>query len=388
MKGACIRMKSRKESVVFKVGHIFSVLLSFTVICALMFQPASLTASSPGQSDNKEHDKIVEEVTVTNVQVPVRVIHNGQPVTDLKLEDFTLYEGKKKVKINGFFLKRKTMDMVSTAPADAGTPAAAGNPEPGALPRTFVLVFNVVNYNKYFQEAMDHLFDNFLRVNDRLLILANNTTKEYKRLSDKASVKKQMVEVLKKESRDANRRLLNYIKQVENVLESHPFHRLNFATLGSGTGSQQVEDMIIQYLTKYLGIWSQYQRRYLTPDLSKFYYFSRYLENIKTDKWVLNFYQFEMFPRIRISSRTMNKLRDFTQLLRQSDDGGKEAQAKVIDQLLQRVALEIDITKTVPNDEISKLFYKVDATFHSFFYTVVQYRIFAGHGVSACFFQC
>ena len=343
-------------------------MLIFAVIHAVGFlAPLSADAIS-AQETEQEHDKIVEEVTVTNVQVPVRVIHKGQPVTDLKLEDFTLYENKKKVKINGFFLKRKTMDVVSTAPTASVEPAKASGPV-SMPPRTFVLVFNVVSYNKYFQNAMDHLFDNFLRSGDRLLVLANNTTKEYKSLKDKASVKSMVVDVLKNESRQANRMLGNYIKQVETLLNTHPFHRVNFSQLGRTmqNAPEEVAKTVINYLQKYLTIWSQYKKRYLVPDLDKFYYFSRYLENIKTDKWVLNFYQFEKFPRIRLNSRTMNNLQDFTQLIRQSEKPAMQALSKLIDQHLQKVIFEIDMAKSFPNDEISKLFYKVDATFHSFF---------------------
>ncbi|MCP5049710.1 MAG: hypothetical protein GY940_21245 [bacterium] len=343
----------------------FTIILMVFMACIPFSSPTGLAADNQDKSGEKEHEKIIEEVTVTNVQVPVRVIYKGQPVTDLKIEDFTLYEDKKKVKINDFFLKRKTITVPTASLPSSEVGEAAAKPVSNIPPRTFVIVFNLVNYNEYFQKAMDHLFDKFLKPNDRLLILANNTTREYKVLTDKAAVKTQVVDVLKKESKLANRKLYNYIKQVENTLKSDPFHRLNFTNLGQL--KEEAPAKIIRYLGKYLEIWRQYKMTYLTPDMDKFYYFSRYLENTKTEKWVLNFYQFELFPRIRINSRTMGKLQDFSEVMRHSAKPSILAQSKVIDQLLQKVIFEVDMAKSFPNQEISKLFYKVDATFHSFF---------------------
>ena len=346
------------------------IMLIFAVIHTVGFlAPLSADAIS-AQEKEQEHGKIVEEVTVTNVEVPVRVIFKGQPVTDLKVEDFKLYENRKKMKINGFFLKRKAIDLDTSTGTQVSGEVVQSE---GNKPRTFVLVFNVVNYNKYFQEAMDHLFDNFLRASDRVMVFANNTTREYPDLSNKSGVKAQVVSDLKKESDLANRRLLNYIKQVENVLNNHAFHKLNFTELGGNnfrlpsSNSNNPADLISGFLDQYLRIWRQYKKVFLTPKLDTFYYFSRYLEKVKTDKWVLNFYQFEVFPRIRLNSRTLNKLRDFVQLLRQSEDATDVGQSRVIDQLLQQVAFEFDFSKSFPNEEVSKLFYKVDATFHSFF---------------------
>lgn len=56
----------------------------------------------------QEHEPIKKKVIVTNVEVPVRVLYKGRPVTNLTKEDFIIYENRKKVEVNGFFIKRIT----------------------------------------------------------------------------------------------------------------------------------------------------------------------------------------------------------------------------------------------------------------------------------------
>ncbi|MFC2141258.1 hypothetical protein ACFLQP_03065, partial [Acidobacteriota bacterium] len=114
------------------------------ILCCFVFMcfPSSILPH-PGQTtQEKEHEPIVEKVTVTNVEVPVRVLFKGKPVDDLTKADFTLFEDNQKMEINGFFVKRKKIKI--TQPP--------GSP-PALPPRTFVMAFNITSYNKYFEAA-------------------------------------------------------------------------------------------------------------------------------------------------------------------------------------------------------------------------------------------
>jgi len=50
----------------------------------------------------QEQEKPREAVTVTAVEVPVRVLHKGQVVRNLKKEDFEVYENGVKQEITAF----------------------------------------------------------------------------------------------------------------------------------------------------------------------------------------------------------------------------------------------------------------------------------------------
>jgi len=318
-------------------------------------------APSLWANQDQQQERIVEKVTVTNVEVPVRVLYKGKPVTDLTKEDFTIYESKKKVNINGFFLKRKKISL--TKPLE---PVETVKP-PAPRSRTFVLVFNVTNYNDVFKEAVNHLFDKILTKTDRLMVFANDRTRTFPNLENKQKIKEQLIADLKEESQKVRGRLLNYIKRVETYLNVHDFRRTLQEGGATRAPSPELGQRLVDFLKKYLLAWNEYKANYLTPRVDRFYYFSRYLEKLKSEKWVLNFYQFELFPRIRLGSRTMNQMREISSLLMGSNNATQNALGQVLLKLLSQLDADLNLNKGFPNEEISKLFYKVDATFHSFF---------------------
>jgi hypothetical protein len=309
----------------------------------------------PAQQDREqEHKSIVEKVTVTNVEVPVRVFYKGEPVSDLTRDDFTIYEDKKKVEINGFFLERKKIKV-------AGPQLLLREQisKPSSL-RTFVLVFSITDFNEYLEKAVDHLFTNTFRESDRLLVFANDKTREYLHLRDRQGVRDRLISDLREQSRGARRKLLSYINKIETYLDIHNFRQQLHKR-------DQIPGRLVDFLKKYLLTWNEYKKKYLTPRVDRFYYFSRYLENLETEKWVFSFYQFELFPRIRFSSATMAKIRDISSNLIQSQNAGEHALGKLINTFLNRLLVDLHVNKGFPTREIGKLFYKVNATFHSFF---------------------
>jgi hypothetical protein len=288
----------------------------------------------------QEQDPIVEEVAVYNVEVPVRVLYKGKPVHNLTKEDFSVYENKKKVKVNGFFIKRKVIKINSQGETSSSSPA----------PRTFVLTFSITRYTRNFQKAVEHLFDNILQPTDHVIIFANDVTREYTSLDDISSLKYQIINDLKRESYKAYQRLTRYIHQVESQLK-----------VGQFRGD------LIYFLQNYKKTWNEYKKRYLTPPLDRFYYFARYLKKVQGEKYVLNFYQFELFPKIRLGSRTMEAIRNMADALLGTNDAYKVWRGNMINKLLNRITIDYELNKGFPNEEVTKLFYNVDATFHSFF---------------------
>ncbi len=302
----------------------------------------------------QDQEKILEKITVTNVEIPVRVEYKGKPVTDLKKEDFTVYENNQKVDINGFFLKRKQIK--------AAVPSEETTTEQVPLSRTFVLVFSITDFNENLEKAVDHLFNNIFRPNDRLLILANDKTIEYLTIENRDEIKNKLMNELREQSLNARHRLEKYILQVENYLKVHDF-RVKVAK------RDEPADRLIDFLQKYLITWNEYKKNYLTPRIDRFYYFARYLEKIKSEKWVFNFYQFDLFPHIRIASDTMNTLREIAEELSQSEAPSNYSMGRLLNTIVNQTLIDLNVGSNYPSEDISKLFYKVDATFHSFFIT-------------------
>ncbi|MGD2088755.1 MAG: hypothetical protein PVH61_21430 [Candidatus Aminicenantes bacterium] len=335
----------------------------FMISClTLLVTPFLIPAHSGLTAQEKKHEPIVEKVTVTNVEVPVRVLHKGKPVIDLTRDDFTIYENKKKVTINGFFLKRKKVNIT-------GTTKVIGESKP-LPPRTFVLVFSITDFNQYLVKAVDHLFENILRTNDRLLVLVNNKTREFPNLENAGKIKRQLMTDLQEEARQARHRLVTYINKVETYLNMYDFRHRLIGKFGGRTPPTRVDkrwQKLVSFLDKYLLTWIDYKKNYLSPRVDRFYYFSRYLERLKGDKWVFSFYQFDLFPKIRLTSRTMNYIRDLSSMIMDSREAGAHSLGKRLHTLSNQIMAELNVSSGFPTEEVSKLFYKVDATFHSFF---------------------
>jgi hypothetical protein len=336
---------------------------SFVIQLSGLFLLLGMVLYTPLAADlQQEQQPIEEEVTVTNIEVPVRVLYKGKPVGDLTKSDFAIYENKKKMAINGFFVKRRKIkiDPPEVNRTDIGKTLLQ--------PRMFVLVFNVTSYNTYFQEAVDYLFDHILHPTDHVIIFANNTVRQYPTLENSPQIKQQVIRDLKEESKDAKRRLLDYIVKLERFINSN-IEKEDFRTyLTLDSGYPEYKGYgLVKFLKKYLMAWNEYKRDYLTPRLDQFYYFAHFLEKVKAEKYVLNFYQFEFFPKIRLGSNTMQKIEEVSNALSSSASGVLVSQGHLINNITNQLMNDYNLEKGFPNEEISKLFYKVDATFHSFF---------------------
>src|SRR4030042_4953656 len=143
---------------------------------------------------SQEDETLKEKVKVVNVEVPVRVYYQDKPVDNLTKNDFEIYEGKKLQTINGFFIKRKRIKVQTFEP---------GNEQRNAsIPRYFVLVFKLTDYNKDIEDGVNYLFNTILNPTDQLLVFVNNKSQFYDNLEDKTKVKELLNQVLIGQSQD------------------------------------------------------------------------------------------------------------------------------------------------------------------------------------------
>ena len=92
--------------------------------------PACLRPLPSGAQDQG----FAETTEVIAVEVPVQVVRDGEPVRGLTAEDFEIYEGRKKMPVTGFEVRR---------PGDARGHAAAAARLPAAARRHFLLLFDL-----------------------------------------------------------------------------------------------------------------------------------------------------------------------------------------------------------------------------------------------------
>ncbi len=120
------------------------------------------------------------------------------------------------------------------------------------------------------------------------------------------------------------------------------------------------------FLELYLRTFNDYKRDYLTADINKYYNFSRFLERIKMKKWVISFFQVELFPKL---SNKMNSIlemiRGYIERFRMSNDAEIVFFGRQLERMITKISAIQGADISFDTEEISKLFYKVNTTFHS-----------------------
>jgi len=361
-----------------RVGGIMKK-ICFMVV-AFLLAIGILLCAQPAQE--QEQAMAQEEVKVVNVEVPVRVFYKGKPVDNLNRDDFKLYEDKKLQVINGVNIKRNKIKL-----QEVGLEMGEQKIQPS---RYFVLVYRVTQYTPPFKEGLKHIFDNVLTEEDELRVFVNNKNLYFQKLSNKQSCYSEVDRVIAKESVHARQLMNAYFKQLEQQVGRTKWDLLLQQTIGGGgapvasagavpdSGGFEPEDpdrlimrksqlFLQRFLERYLQVWKEYKKRYLLPDIDSYYFFAKHLEGIKKEKWVINFYQMEMFPQISMSGKTRRIIKKFISELRSSINSENVDFSRILYRKLNEIDRAMNVSEEFPAEAISKIFYKVDATFHSIF---------------------
>ncbi len=304
--------------------------------------------------------KVKETVSILNIEVPVRVFKKGVLIKDLKKEEFRLFVNGKKREITGFRIERKVIESQSI-----GMESKRSAPPL----RYFILAMNITNFSDKIKKGVDHILDKILRPNDVLLVFINNKTELFKNISDKESIREKLYRFIEQESIIARRRMTLYFSQLEGAVDVTKFELSLKGTVGSRNPMSMKNDTryVSDFLRKYTTLWKDYKGRYLIPDVKSYILLSKHLQKIKREKWVISFFQQEMFPRIILSGELMRILSSLIYKWQASNDIETITFARTISRQLMELKEEMDVAKSFPTDEITKIFTKVGATFHSIF---------------------
>jgi len=318
-----------------------------------------LTLVFSGHLRSQDEDNIREEVRVTNIEVPVRVYHRGQPVENLTRDDFKLYEGKKSQPINGFYLKKRKIRTLYPNQSQLDlipTPSKS---------RLIILTFHLTRYNSDLKKGIAYLFNHILKEQDQIIVFVNDTTIILNNPTLETR-RAQLEEALSQESIKANHRLTGYFNKIQRSLH---FTKTELEMRAQAEASVPIDTrpaQIISFLKYYLSTWKEYKKRYLLPDIDNYYSFTNFLTKINKEKWIINFYQVEMFPKMKFTGDLRQQIEVITNQMLSTDGEGIQY-ARMILNLLKEIELELNVARDFDADEISKFFYKTDVTCHSIF---------------------
>lgn len=327
------------------------------VIIVVLLAGSLFTGAVRGQDE-----QIREDVTVTNVEVPVRVFYKGKAVETLTRKDFKLYENSRLQTINGFYKKNRKIQIQNIGLA---TEKKQLQPET-VPPRFFVLVFRITSYTSDIRKGVAHFIEHILRDEDQLLVFVNDKTlflnKDYQIVKRKDILD----QVIKEESISANQRLISYFIKIQRALDMTKTELKLTDDRGRRVAVAARPDILVKFLEDYLASWIEYKKKYLLPDIDKYYNFANFLAKVDKQKWVINFYQIEMFPKMKYSGELRQQIE---QIMSELLVGPSEAvvYSRTMLNILSEIDQELNVAKDFHAIEISKLFYKVDAVCHSVF---------------------
>ncbi len=325
----------------------------FNKIISLSIQIVFLFIIIPADLFPEEKKNITETVNVMDFEVPVRVFLKKKLVDNLTKKDFLLYEDGKLQNINGFYITKKKIKINEDISQEEKRSDNKG--------RYFILVFRITEFNKQLKKGLDYFFEKLFRKNDQLLIFVNEKTFFINNLNNPDLIRKTIFKMLRDESKKAKFRLSSIFDKINTELSNMKFNQ----SLAGSMAQPAVE--IIAFLERYIFILDNYRKKYLTPSVDDYYNFAKYLQKIDREKWVINFYQIEMFPKLKNSGEVMQNIKDLIGQLQSSNRGEDLFHSRTLSNLLMKINIALNATTDFPAEEISKLFYKVNTVFHSIF---------------------
>jgi hypothetical protein len=237
----------------------------------------------------KEKDSLSHEVIV-------RVFDKETQIESLKKENFTLYENNKPRAITGFKVTKKNVRPASSAASSS---------------RTFILDFHLSDYNPRVRKDIDFVFDNILDKKDRLVIAAGDRVLFFQALPDKIRAIAIIEGVLREQANMTRRQMDAEIKGMETFIDEVRIQGKQdvdpTTVLGRLTGvhphyyMKYLKNSIERYLDMLLG----YKKKFLLPNISRYYTLSKEFSAVDNEKWLFSFFQMPAFPEFSRRNRQM-----------------------------------------------------------------------------------
>ena len=310
-------------------------------IAGLVFSILAL-ACSPLRAQ----DKPGQAVTVTAVEVPVRVLHKGEFVKGLAKEEFEVYENGVKQELTGFeAISRRITPETAAAPGELSVPAK---------PRLFLLIFHIFDYGETVEQGIDYFFSDIFRPGDRLMVMSEERLLNVEQDDSPAKVSKRLKDVLKAFKTHSTAAVTRAYMDL-----SHEAEKLHQYLQGQGYASWH--PMLSRFYDENQRVWNDYKRQFFTVDMELYRSLTQRLRDLPGDKWVILFEQRQMFPRLKRQGPLEVEIRTIL-------DNQTDAQGQTLARQIQTMQLALqrsqDIVSGFPGEVLKELFIRAGITFH------------------------
>lgn len=294
-------------------------------------------------------DRTKQEVSVTAVEVPVRVLVKGEPVKGLTKDDFEVFENgiRQTVTSCDIVARKITLDKTVDAEALKIPPK----------PRLFLLIFNIFDYNQTVGEGIDYFFQTVYRPKDQLLLVTEDKVINVEKDDDAARIANRIKEALKTYKAFSTSSSLKAFADLGMEGEKVILYLQGMAHEAPGSW----EVYINQFFDLYTRIWTEYKRRFFTLDVDLYQSLARRIELEPGDKWAICFEQRDMFPVLKKEGTLESELRKKMDSLTEPQD---QAKIRLIQNKQRDLQKSMDITAEFPSDKLRDAFMASGITFH------------------------
>jgi VWFA-related protein len=290
-------------------------------------------------------DRPGQSVTVTAVEIPVRVLHKGDVVKGLTKEDFEVYENGVRQTITGFeVVSRRSSPNAAAAPGALAVPAE---------PRLFILIFHIFDYGQTVGDGIDYFFRNVFRPGDRLIVLTEDMVLNVQQdAPDKISERlKETLKTFKAYSTSSMLRAYSDLSAEADKVYAYLQHE----------GMASWHPVVSRFYESYQRTWNDYKSRFFTLDIDLYRSIIQKIKSLPGEKWVFSFEQRQMFPRLKKQGPLETALQN---LLDNQIEPGMQALAQQIKTMQLALQRSMDIVKQFPGDRLKELFMEAGITFH------------------------
>jgi VWFA-related protein len=162
--------------------------------------------------------QLTHEATVVNIEVPVRVFDGGKFVDHLTINDFEVFENGKLQEIVALYLIKKTTPEKKMEKAKETKETILPN-----LSRNFILIFNVTDYLKKIDDALDYFFNNVLLPGDTVKAVTPLKTYSLNKAAltgaPKQEIKNRLKGILRKDIILAGADYRSFCQQIETIAD-------------------------------------------------------------------------------------------------------------------------------------------------------------------------
>ena len=315
-----------------------------TCLLAFFWLSGLVPVFAPGNDNPQEQ----EEVTVTAIEVPVRVLLKGQPVRDLTKDDFELTE-------NGVLQDITQFEIISRTIA-AGETVTAPAERPRPKKRLFILIFNVFDYNDAIGQAIDYFFGQVFQPDDQIIAVTEDRILSVERGRKTDDLVANLKESLQKFKAISTMNTLRIFRELRRESDG-----LLAALQGIEPGRMSLAELMLQYVERYLVTWDEYRRQYLMPDTGFYLDLVQRVRSIEGDKWAVCLQQRDMFPRIKNASRLESEMDRWIGNQINPED---QAKARNIQSRMNDLQRSFDLSNSISSDALRDVFMSDDITFH------------------------